>query len=218
MNGCIRIKKEEEFESDGGQEINSEEVPASNEKIVDRTPQLISELMTLRGAYNYIYFQLQKAKELSEAGVREQKQYAEVLKKKEAMLRSQQNENRKLAEILLKVQNDLNSLREAERKEIGDLRIKKRLLEARVNQLQFGVAERQNFESQQHRSSRNKKTMPKNGNVFEVESILNDEFRKGKQYFLVKWKSFDHSENSWEKKSNLNCPKILKKYFDSKYL
>lgn len=37
--------------------------------------------------------------------------------------------------------------------------------------------------------------------------------RLGKKHFLVKWKGFPHSENSWEVEENLNCPDLVKEYY-----
>lgn len=54
-----------------------------------------------------------------------------------------------------------------------------------------------------------------NKNMFyEVDEILDHRLLSNNELqFLVKWKGFDDSENTWENKENLsNCPKILNKY------
>lgn len=33
--------------------------------------------------------------------------------------------------------------------------------------------------------------------------------------FLVKWKGYDHSENTWEPIENLECPDLVKSFLDS---
>lgn len=165
--------------------------------------------MTLRSAYNDVFFQLQKEKELSDMKLREHTHSIEELRK-------QKSENERLTAKLGKLQNDMSALRNRLKMENVDLMKKNKLLEARIRQLQFGVEERGKFEMQQRGPDRKKELMPKKDNEFEVENILDDEFRNGKQYFLVKWKGYNDSENSWESKSNLNCPKILKQYFESK--
>lgn len=54
-------------------------------------------------------------------------------------------------------------------------------------------------------------------NEFEVEEILDDKFEKGKRLYLVRWKHFDSSSDSWEKENNLKkCPEILSAYLSSK--
>lgn len=47
---------------------------------------------------------------------------------------------------------------------------------------------------------------------FEVNKLINHRGRKPKREFLVRWKDFDESHDSWEKESNLLCPKILFDY------
>ena len=50
--------------------------------------------------------------------------------------------------------------------------------------------------------------------IYEVDKILDHRFLSNKKLqFLVKWKGYDDSENTWENKENLsNCPKIVNKY------
>lgn len=54
-------------------------------------------------------------------------------------------------------------------------------------------------------------------NEFEVADILDDKFEKGKHLYLVRWKHFGSSSDSWEKETNLKkCPEILAAYLSSK--
>jgi hypothetical protein len=43
-------------------------------------------------------------------------------------------------------------------------------------------------------------------NEFEVEGILKKRIRNNKVEYLVKWKGYDNTENTWEPTSNLHCP------------
>jgi hypothetical protein len=48
---------------------------------------------------------------------------------------------------------------------------------------------------------------------YEVEEILDmRNTTKGQQEYLVKWKSYDESENSWEPTRNLNCDYLVKQF------
>lgn len=55
-----------------------------------------------------------------------------------------------------------------------------------------------------------------------VEQILKHKVvRKGdttEWRFLIRWKGFDSSSDTWERKENLHCPAILKKYFKANNL
>jgi hypothetical protein len=48
---------------------------------------------------------------------------------------------------------------------------------------------------------------------YEVEQILNDKRVSGKPYYLVKWKGYNTSENTWEPIENLtNCAALIRQY------
>ena len=42
---------------------------------------------------------------------------------------------------------------------------------------------------------------------FEVEAILSSKLRRNRTEFLIKWKGYPHSENTWEPESNLHNAK-----------
>lgn len=47
---------------------------------------------------------------------------------------------------------------------------------------------------------------------YEVERLLNHKIQNGTQTFFVKWKGYNNRHNSWVKRSNLSCKKMLQKY------
>ncbi|XP_063979905.1 uncharacterized protein LOC135163926 [Diachasmimorpha longicaudata] len=48
---------------------------------------------------------------------------------------------------------------------------------------------------------------------YEVERIIDVYFKKnGKREFLIRWKGFKPSEDTWEPEDNLNCPELIKKF------
>lgn len=51
---------------------------------------------------------------------------------------------------------------------------------------------------------------------YEVEAIIDEKTERGKKIYLVKWKGWPNSSNTWEPESSLSCPDIVKKYRDSK--
>lgn len=47
---------------------------------------------------------------------------------------------------------------------------------------------------------------------YEVEKVIDDRIRKGKQEFLAKWKGYPSEENTWEPYNNLKDNQQFKTY------
>uniref|UniRef100_A0A803JXA0 Chromo domain-containing protein n=1 Tax=Xenopus tropicalis TaxID=8364 RepID=A0A803JXA0_XENTR len=45
---------------------------------------------------------------------------------------------------------------------------------------------------------------------FEVESILDSKFNRGRLQYLVRWKGYPPEENSWEPVSNIHAPQLTR--------
>ncbi|XP_061908409.1 histone-lysine N-methyltransferase SUV39H1-A [Entelurus aequoreus] len=51
-----------------------------------------------------------------------------------------------------------------------------------------------------------------NAKDYEVEFLCDYKKNKGEEFYLVKWRSFPESVNTWEPKRNLKCPKVMKQF------
>ena len=50
---------------------------------------------------------------------------------------------------------------------------------------------------------------------FEVERIIEVHFKKNKsREFLIRWKGFTASDDTWEPEENLNCPDLIEKFME----
>ncbi|XP_077329440.1 histone-lysine N-methyltransferase SUV39H2 [Lithobates pipiens] len=58
----------------------------------------------------------------------------------------------------------------------------------------------------------------KNLNNYEVEYLCDRKMVKGSEYFLVKWKGWPESTNTWEPAENLKCPALLEQFYNDFYL
>merc|ERR1719319_498596 len=47
---------------------------------------------------------------------------------------------------------------------------------------------------------------------FEVESIINKRMDNGEIEYLVKWKGWEHEDNTWEPEENLSCKDVIAQY------
>lgn len=97
--------------------------------------------------------------------------------------------------------------KENDKKRIDKLTYEKKILTARVNQLQSCslLSETQNDEQQHDENVANE-------NVYEVDKLMADEKVGKTWYYLVRWKGYGREDDTWEKEQNLSCPTILEEY------
>lgn len=46
----------------------------------------------------------------------------------------------------------------------------------------------------------------------QVQEIVGVRTKGGKKDFLIRWKGFDESEDTWEPEENLDCPELIEAY------
>lgn len=83
-----------------------------------------------------------------------------------------------------------------------------RVLSARTKQIQTGI-------TKQEENTKNDNGKEKT-DIYEVEKLIDDKKMGKIRYFLVRWKGYGPSDDTWERESNLKCAAILKKYLQTK--
>lgn len=52
----------------------------------------------------------------------------------------------------------------------------------------------------------------KSNNEYEVEAVLDSKVYKGKTKYLIRWKGFDSSDDTWEPEETLNCAELIRTF------
>lgn len=196
------------------------------------TNRILSELTSIRQKYILAIYEAEKAKEKVNSLELENKEL--VVKCANLQLRIDEceklhhlkyskTENDKLvakcSDLQLQIerieskQQNVTSSDKCKQMDTQNCQLKKhnQMLEARLKQAEYGIEQKRRYnlraESRQDSNDDNEDEVD-----FEVEKLLNHK-KNGKQMtFLVRWKGYDESFDTWEPESYLRCPKILATY------
>lgn len=139
-----------------------------------------------------------------------QADYAALLVEKQKLITDHSTEQARFSKQIdeLRALNSQNqSKSEAKKHEdtktISNLTFQNKRLQAQIKQFRSGIMQ-QNTEVDDV--------------YYEVEAIIDHKGSRNGRRYLVHWKDYDESHDSWEKELNLNCPSILSDYKRSKEL
>lgn len=121
-----------------------------------------------------------------------------------------------------KLKVELQSAKKNHQREISEYKQKiaiysreNKSMAARINQLMKCKNENHNNESlkiEKEIYQNNVADTAMDDDVYEVEDIVSHKIEYGKELYLVRWKGFDSKDDTWVRKDNLKCPKLLKTY------
>lgn len=188
-----------ELKSNGDDDCQTE-APTPNDNLID-------EIVKLKSENQHVCFELnKKSMELTKIK-KENEEKVQQLNEEIAMISSKLNAVEAEA---IKFKKIVHIQQAVDKKNIADLTNEKKVLTARIKQLQSGAL----------LNSSNAKEKCCNDDpdpdVFEVDKVLADKLVGKTRYYLVSWKGYTSKDDTWEKSSNLYCPSILEEYNKSK--
>lgn len=71
------------------------------------------------------------------------------------------------------------------------------------------VDQKKNKKGKGKKAKGGKKAAPKD---YEVEKVIDERMFNGKKQYRIRWKGFTAKDDTWEPKSMLNCPELIKAY------
>lgn len=209
IDGMISVKEENDSSTTTNivkYHVKSQNKTENVSSTVTSNNRMKTELTNLREKYNQAIFELQKSKETIEMFENEKNSLKLKFDGEKECMINQLNES-------IKLQNDkdvlLSDLRENQQKlsiEMKTLKKENNELRARLKQIQSSSS----FNKQQKKNRNN------DNDVFDVEKLLDHKEKKSGRMFLVRWKGFGPDEDQWVSESNLQCPTLLKSYFQQK--
>lgn len=204
MNICILIfKKKNELVNSLNAEITKKD--ASTKKL---TAQLSKTITTFN-------VELDGLKTIS-------KDQKEQMKNLSAYFRAHEISDSRFVSILSDLQSaqtEIARLKKLDTEQKGQIKIlqeENNSFRARINQLRLSV-NRDNVVPVSSNSCFDIKRGKRESDnrSYEVETILDDRIKYRQREYLIHWKGYDSSHDSWVKESKLSCPKILLKYLKS---
>lgn len=168
---------------------------------------MVNKIVALKAENQRNLLTLKKAQAAHDLVLLSKQQMEQTISKTEASFSMQLNE---LKLQLSNAKKELLELKLSTEKTISELKRDKQMLTARVKQFQAGMQQKASFEN-----SNSQYNSDSEDDLFEVESIMDHRNSKSGRQYLIRWKGYGQSHDTWEKEANLTCPQILNKYIRS---
>lgn len=213
-------------------------VPSQIKQEITNEGRINAELFSVRAEYSETYLQLQNEKKLTNSlksdnlslisriknmdeklslFEKEKSVLLHKLESSEAEISSLKNVKLELSKKIENADGTIDALKAENIALCDKTDVQKReinVLAAQSKQLQFGVI--QSSKHNQHKKKIQTKDESSDEGLYEVQKLIDHKIIKRQRHFLIRWKGYDSSEDSWVPESQLNCPKILKSYLNSK--
>lgn len=155
---------------------------------------MMSEMVAIREKFNSTYFELEQTKrKLHRANEEADFHRQESAKLKQAIETTQKKHEQEKSELSKKYETVLKENKQQT---------------AQIAQLRSGIVQFNKDDAKEE----NNESSDSDSNVYVVEKIIGHKIKKKKMHYLIKWKNFDETWNSWESEDNLQCPVFLKAY------
>ncbi|XP_055308290.1 hepatoma-derived growth factor-related protein 2-like [Sitodiplosis mosellana] len=201
VENTLGIKCEANARSDSRSMVNPKPSSVANTASWAQERQsLIDKIISLTSENQKSTFELKQTQDkLAVLNSAKQELQTKLNQSNEAHMKKVDKLNSELSEtnaVLAKLRSD-------NRDKILELTREKDLAQARLKQVQNGIARQQIAVESSAKDN--------DDGFCEVEKLLADKMVQ-KRIYLVRWKRYGSSDDSWVEEANLNCPSILKKY------
>lgn len=175
------------------------------ESLVREKNALIATIISLKSENQTFCFQLNEKKSKL---ITLKAQNENILRELNAQIVTLSSDLKNALAELSTLKRKFHEQKASDEKSIANLVAEKKLLAARFKQLGNGA-------SLQHSLHCNEQSDDEN--IYEVEKLLADKFIRRTRYYLVRWKGYGPTYDSWEKEENILCQSILEEYQESKF-
>lgn len=191
------IKKEKNVSPNQQRKENSKKIDASA-TFAQEKKKLLDSLTNLKKENQKLTFDFKKK---SDECVTLKRENANLVQNASHMM----TKSNRLEADLSKAKSELTQKNAEHKHHIANLNQQKQSLSAQLEQLKISIGQ-----NNSHKNDCNERAQSNSdSNVYEVEQLLDDKIVR---LYLVRWKGYSAKDDTWERESDLACPKLLKQY------